>query len=62
MYALAVIRYRRPVEEVLPHHANPVSRLVACHGVVGTSGSLTGYGGGLQRQEWLLQHEGALRL
>jgi O-6-methylguanine DNA methyltransferase len=37
--------------------ANPVSLLVPCHRVVGTAGSLTGYGGGLERKEWLLRHE-----
>jgi O-6-methylguanine DNA methyltransferase len=42
--------------------ANPVSLLVPCHRVVGSSGSLTGYGGGLSRKEWLLRHEGALLL
>jgi O-6-methylguanine DNA methyltransferase len=39
--------------------ANPVSLIVPCHRVVGTAGSLTGYGGGLDRKEWLLRHEGA---
>src|SRR5450759_5030148 len=42
--------------------ANPVSLIVPCHRVIGTSGSLTGYGGGLDRKEWLLRHEGALLL
>jgi O-6-methylguanine DNA methyltransferase len=42
--------------------ANPVSLLVPCHRVVGASGSLTGYGGGIDRKEWLLKHEGALLL
>ncbi len=42
--------------------ANPVSLIVPCHRVVGSSGSLTGYGGGLERKEWLLRHEGALLL
>jgi O-6-methylguanine DNA methyltransferase len=42
--------------------ANPVSLIVPCHRVVGESGSLTGYGGGLDRKEWLLRHEGALLL
>jgi O-6-methylguanine DNA methyltransferase len=37
--------------------ANPVGIIVPCHRVVGTSGSLTGYGGGLHRKEWLLGHE-----
>jgi O-6-methylguanine DNA methyltransferase len=39
--------------------ANPVSLIVPCHRVVGTSGDLTGYGGGLDRKEWLLRHEHA---
>jgi O-6-methylguanine DNA methyltransferase len=39
--------------------ANPVSLLVPCHRVVGAAGLLTGYGGGLERKEWLLRHEGA---
>ncbi len=42
--------------------SNPVSLMVPCHRVVGASGSLTGYGGGLDRKEWLLRHEGALLL
>ncbi len=42
--------------------ANPVSLIVPCHRVIGESGSLTGYGGGLPRKEWLLRHEGALLL
>ena len=37
--------------------ANPVSIIVPCHRVVGASGSLTGYGGGLRRKAWLLRHE-----
>jgi methylated-DNA-[protein]-cysteine S-methyltransferase len=32
---------------------------VPCHRVIGADGSLTGYGGGLDRKEWLLRHEGA---
>jgi methylated-DNA-[protein]-cysteine S-methyltransferase len=39
---------------------NPVSVIVPCHRVVGSHGDLVGYGGGLWRKEWLLQHEGAL--
>lgn len=37
---------------------NPISIIVPCHRVVGASGSLTGYGGGLDRKAWLLAHEG----
>ena len=39
------------------NHRNPVSIIVPCHRVVGANGSLTGYGGGLPRKEWLLAHE-----
>ena len=38
--------------------ANPVAIIVPCHRIIGTSGSLTGYGGGLDRKRWLLEHEG----
>ena len=38
--------------------ANPVAVIVPCHRVIGSNGSLTGYGGGLDRKRWLLQHEG----
>ena len=41
--------------------ANPVALIVPCHRVIGTNGSLTGYGGGLERKEWLLRHEGLQR-
>ncbi|WP_395018383.1 methylated-DNA--[protein]-cysteine S-methyltransferase [Dongia sp.] len=37
---------------------NPISVVVPCHRVIGRDGSLTGYGGGLHRKEWLLTHEG----
>lgn len=37
---------------------NPISIVVPCHRVIGADGSLTGYGGGLQRKAWLLRHEG----
>jgi methylated-DNA-[protein]-cysteine S-methyltransferase len=40
--------------------ANPVALVVPCHRIIGSSGSLTGYGGGLNRKRWLLQHEGVL--
>jgi methylated-DNA-[protein]-cysteine S-methyltransferase len=38
--------------------SNPVSIVVPCHRLVGADGSLTGYGGGLERKRWLLEHEG----
>ena len=37
--------------------ANPVSIIVPCHRVIGASGALTGYGGGLERKTWLIDHE-----
>jgi methylated-DNA-[protein]-cysteine S-methyltransferase len=37
--------------------ANPVSVVVPCHRVIGSGGGLTGYGGGLARKRWLLDHE-----
>lgn len=41
----------------LANGANPVPIIVPCHRVIGASGALTGYGGGLPRKTWLLQHE-----
>ena len=40
--------------------ANPISVVVPCHRVIGADGSLTGYGGGLERKRWLLGHERAM--
>jgi methylated-DNA-[protein]-cysteine S-methyltransferase len=40
--------------------SNPISVVVPCHRLIGASGSLTGYGGGLQRKRWLLEHEGVV--
>ena len=39
--------------------SNPVGIVVPCHRVIGASGALTGYGGGIDRKRWLLEHEGA---
>lgn len=43
----------------LANGANPVGIVVPCHRVIGADGSLTGYGGGLERKCWLLKHEGS---
>jgi methylated-DNA-[protein]-cysteine S-methyltransferase len=42
----------------LANGSNPVSIVVPCHRVIGSNGTLTGYGGGLERKRWLLAHEG----
>jgi methylated-DNA-[protein]-cysteine S-methyltransferase len=42
----------------LANGQNPISIVVPCHRVIGSDGSLTGYGGGLSRKQWLLDHEG----
>jgi methylated-DNA-[protein]-cysteine S-methyltransferase len=43
----------------LANGRNPISIILPCHRVIGADGSLTGYGWGLDRKEWLLRHEGA---
>jgi methylated-DNA-[protein]-cysteine S-methyltransferase len=37
--------------------ANPISIIIPCHRVIGANGHLTGYGGGIERKRWLLDHE-----
>jgi methylated-DNA-[protein]-cysteine S-methyltransferase len=41
----------------LANGSNPIGIVVPCHRVIGANGSLTGYGGGLERKSWLLNHE-----
>jgi methylated-DNA-[protein]-cysteine S-methyltransferase len=43
----------------LANGSNPVGVIVPCHRVIGSNGSLTGYGGGMERKRWLLEHERA---
>ena len=40
--------------------SNPIPVIIPCHRVIAADGTLCGYGGGLDRKRWLLQHEGAL--
>jgi methylated-DNA-[protein]-cysteine S-methyltransferase len=44
----------------LANGANPIAIVTPCHRVIGADASLTGYGGGLERKRWLLQHERAI--
>ena len=59
-YAKLAERIGRPsaVRAVgLANGSNPIGIVVPCHRVIGANGSLTGYGGGIERKRWLLQHE-----
>ncbi len=44
----------------LANGRNPIPLILPCHRVVGSNGSLTGYGGGLDLKRWLLDHEAAV--
>ncbi|MGD1012268.1 MAG: methylated-DNA--[protein]-cysteine S-methyltransferase [Acidimicrobiales bacterium] len=44
----------------LANGRNPISIVVPCHRVIGSTGALVGYGGGLEMKQWLLQHEAAV--
>lgn len=59
-YARLAERIGRPtaVRAVgLANGSNPIGVVVPCHRVIGADGSLTGYGGGIERKRWLLKHE-----
>jgi len=45
----------------LANGRNPIAIVVPCHRIIGSDGSLTGYGGGLHRKHWLLTHERGAR-
>jgi methylated-DNA-[protein]-cysteine S-methyltransferase len=63
-YGALAAKLRRPaaVRAVgLANGANPIPIVIPCHRVIGANGSLTGYGGGLDRKRWLLAHESAGR-
>src|SRR5262249_24110328 len=56
----AIIGRPKAVRAVgLANGSNPIGVVVPCHRVIGADGSLTGYGGGIERKRWLLRHEGA---
>ncbi len=46
----------------LANGSNPIGVVVPCHRVIGSNGALTGYGGGIERKRWLLDHEKQTRL
>ena len=61
-YGLLAAKIGRPaaVRAVgLANGANPIAIVVPCHRVIGANSSLTGYGGGIERKRWLLEHEAA---
>ena len=41
----------------LANGKNPIPIIIPCHRIIGSSGKLTGYAGGLERKRWLLKHE-----
>jgi methylated-DNA-[protein]-cysteine S-methyltransferase len=63
----ATVSYARLAEQIgrptavraagLANGSNPIGIVVPCHRVIGSNGSLTGYGGGMERKRWLLEHE-----
>jgi methylated-DNA-[protein]-cysteine S-methyltransferase len=60
-YGALAAKIGRPTSVRAVGHANgdnPISVVVPCHRVIGSDGSLTGYGGGIERKRWLLKHEG----
>jgi methylated-DNA-[protein]-cysteine S-methyltransferase len=64
-YAAMAAAVGRPAAVRATGHANganPVSVVIPCHRLVGADGSLTGYGGGLDRKRWLLAHEARHRV
>ncbi len=61
-YAALAARIGRPTAVRAVGHANganPVGVVIPCHRVIGSDGTLTGYGGGIERKRWLLEHERA---
>ncbi|MGD9176075.1 MAG: methylated-DNA--[protein]-cysteine S-methyltransferase [Desulfobacterales bacterium] len=43
------------------NNKNPVPLIIPCHRVIGSDGKLVGFGGGIWRKQWLLDHESSLR-
>jgi O6-methylguanine-DNA--protein-cysteine methyltransferase len=49
--------FREAIEQLDTYFAGELRTIVPCHRVIGANGSLTGYGGGIERKRWLLAHE-----
>lgn len=58
--ALTIGRPNAPRAVGAANGSNPIAIIVPCHRVIGSNGTLTGYGGGLPTKSWLLTLEGAL--
>jgi methylated-DNA-[protein]-cysteine S-methyltransferase len=43
------------------NNKNPIPLIIPCHRVIGSNGQLVGFGGGIWRKQWLLDHEKSLR-
>lgn len=55
--ATAIGNSKAPRAVGMANNRNPIAVIIPCHRVIGASGSLVGYGGGLDRKVWLLEHE-----
>jgi methylated-DNA-[protein]-cysteine S-methyltransferase len=59
---LRIATISSPVGDIAVARANatnPIGIVIPCHRVIGADGALRGYGGGLDRKAWLLEHERA---
>ena len=59
--AMGIDDWRASVDAGAAVGANPVALIVPCHRVVGANGDLKGFAWGLNRKQWLLEHEGAIK-
>lgn len=55
--ARAIGKPKAPRAVGMANNRNPIAVIIPCHRVIGASGKLVGYGGGLDRKTWLLNHE-----
>ena len=55
--AMAIGKPKAPRAVGGANNKNPISIIIPCHRVIGASGAMVGYGGGMERKIWLLEHE-----